>query len=371
MRKYLVLVVLTIFSSIFTFAQAKIYAPSNLQTTIPTEKQQIILNALDTLLIDISKDSLRTEELNSYDSGLTRSILYSLKDFADKNINPRLINLYPVAGSRYFISLAYINGDSLKAVFNLTGSIDNNKVRFSIPLKYLTRNWKTVQTGLITYHYDDTINLERAREFDFANAKISGKLGVKPESFDFYLCSNYQEILTLLGYTFDSQSAGKTTNGYFTENNIIFSIMHNENFAHDIFHYYAEKIRTNKRNSAAEEGIAYSWGNAYYTDELGEMITQKQLVILLKQYLQQNPNADLLELFTKNPKIFDLLGSIRSLLSSLVCDEVERKEGIAGIKKMINCGKGDDNYFRAVNEMIGINPANFNNRVMELIMQYP
>lgn len=176
--------------------------------------------------------------------------------------------------------------------------------------------------------------------------------------------------MRLVGYEYDSESAGIINESYGVEGNIIFSVMHNEDFSHDTFHYYASKIRTGARNSAAEEGIAYSWGNAYYADEHGEMITQKQVVKLLKTYLQSHPQTSLFELFSKNPPVFNLQVKVRSVISSLICDEVERRKGIAGIKALINCGRGDDNYFTIVNEAVGINTTNFDTGVMDLLTKY-
>ena len=287
---------------------------------------------------------------------------------------PKLINLYALDSNRYFISVGFVNntstGISLRAVVNFVAAADSGKITFSVPAYYLTRNWRIIKVGNITYHYPDFINLQRAKAFDKNNSKIAGKLGLQPDKFDFYLCDNYQEVLRLLGFTYDSESVGIVNSGYGGGDGIIFSVMHNEDFSHDIFHNYASKVRSNVRNGAAEEGIAYSWGNAYYVDEHGEMITQKQLVPLLKVYLNQHPGTSLLELFNKNPKIFSLPAKVRSLIASLVSDEVERQKGIAGIKALINCGKGDESYFTVINQLIGINTLNFEVRVKKLVDDY-
>ena len=56
-------------------------------------------------------------------------------------------------------------------------------------------------------------------------------------------------------------------------------------FSHDIFHYYSGKVNKNEnRNWITEEGIAYSWGNAYYTNSNGEMIEQQILIDELKKF---------------------------------------------------------------------------------------
>ncbi|MEP6613760.1 MAG: hypothetical protein ABJA76_17785 [Mucilaginibacter sp.] len=288
----------------------------------------------------------------------------------DSLYSPQLINLHAIGAGKYFVSVAYIGNNTLKAIVNFEATIRADAVLFSIPLFYLTRNWKTKKLGHIIYHYADNINLERASIFNKKSTRIAEKLGLPPENFDFYLVDNYFDILKLLGYAYDSEAAGHENDGVGPTGGYIFSIMHNEDFSHDVFHFYAEKVRTRSRNGAAEEGIAYSWGNAYYTDEHGEMMSQGQLVKLLKQYLQQNSGGDLLGLFYKNPPVLPFKTKVRSLLASLISDEVERRKGIAGIKTLIDCGGGDDNYFMAVNKLIGINAANFDVEVKRLLENY-
>jgi len=100
------------------------------------------------------------------------------------------------------------------------------------------------------------------------------------------------------------------------------------------------------------------------------MITQKQLVVKFKAYLTQHPQISLLELFSKGPMIFGDETKVRSLISSLVCDEVERRAGIQGIKELIDCGHGDNNYFRVVEKLTGINVSNFDTRIKELFQKY-
>lgn len=103
------------------------------------------------------------------------------------------------------------------------------------------------------------------------------------------------------------------------------------------------------------------------------MISQRELVPDLRKYLAQHPDSSLLTLFSKNVRGFSPLAreaSIRSTIASLLSDEVEKRRGIAGVKQLINCGAGDDNYFIRLNELIQVNRANFNESVWALIKAY-
>ncbi len=358
------------------YAQTLVVKSKLFKSDVSLNVQSKLLQALDTLMYKIDKDR-SLSEIDSNGASLTNSIFGTIKGIGfygipkdDSLYFPQLINLHAIADNQYSISIAYIGNNTLKAIIDFEAQINHDHITFSIPLFYLTEKWKIQKVGDITYHYSDNINLARAKKFNLNNTLIAEKLGLRPDKFEFYLVDNYQEILKLLGYSYDSETAGHETDGFGISNGYIFSIMHNEDFSHDTFHYYAEKVRTHPRNSAAEEGIAYSWGNAYYTDRNGEMINQRQLVKLLKIYLQQYPNTSLFELFNKNPLIFPAKTKVRSFIASIISDEVEQRKGIMGIKALIDCGRGDDNYFKVVNELIGINPTNFDVELNKLLNKY-
>lgn len=344
----------------------------NFHADVSEAVKQEVINALDSLIYKIGTGKLKIDDVEQNKGELTVSVLKDLQaDINDSTSQKQLINMYPVVAGQYFISIAVITSNNsvpvLKKIINLIGNNKNGKMIFTLPLNYLTRLWKTRTVGNIIYHYPDAINIDRAKKFDRKNTLISTKLGLQPEGMNFYLCDSYQDILHLLGLGYDAELNGRVKDGYGVDGNCIFSVMHNEDFSHDSFHYYATKVRKFPRNSAAEEGIAYSWGNAYYTDEKGEMILQKDLVIQLRYFLQQHPQASLYDMFSKNPVVFNSMAKVRSVISGIICDEVERQKGVSGIIALINCGKGDDNYLATVNSLININKVNFDAAVKALL----
>ena len=160
------------------------------------------------------------------------------------------------------------------------------------------------------------------------------------------MVDNHQEYLNLIGINYQVHTNGKYRTGNGVSFNTIFSIMNNEDFSHDIFYYYSGKINEREnRNWITEEGVAYLWGNAYYTDKNGEMIEMNQMVSTLKNHLKENPNTSLFSFFEDNPKIFKPLASeisVRSVLSAIIANKVEDKKGIEGIMELINAGGGEE-----------------------------
>lgn len=365
--------------------QSVISKPNFLNIDADSITKENLLKSIENLFVSIDNGKLDSTLINHENRKLTNSILISLKgnednekDSIKKFYKRQLINLYPISSTEYFISIAYIGSKYteqpiVKTIFNLIAKNENGNIVFSLPTKYLTKNWKTKKVGNTTYFFPDKINIANAKLFDKKNIIIATKFGLTPEKFEFYLCNNYQEIILLLGYEYDVESNGETRNGYGVTANTIFSVMHNEDFSHDLFHYYSEKIRTNKRNWYAEEGFAYCWGNAYWNKPNGEIITQSELVAELQHYLKSHPTTSLLELFDKRPNVFIYLSaeiSLKKILSGLICNEVEIKTGITGVKELLNCGRGMDNFFKVTDKLIQINRTNFDIEVMKLIKSY-
>ena len=367
------------------YGQNVFQVPKYLTFDTDLKTKENLLNSINNLFESIDNNTLDTTLINNDGYTLTTAILNSLKGNEDnikdsiKNFYKRqLINLYPISTNEYFISIAYIGCKNnelpiLKTILNLIAKYNDGNFVFSIPINYLTKTWNTKKIGHTTYYFVDNLNFKNAKVFNQKNISIATKFGLKPENFNFYLCDNYQEILHLLGYEYDLESNGKIRDGYGVVANTIFSVMHNEDFSHDLFHYYSAKIRTNKRNWYAEEGYAYYWGNAYYTKPNGETITLKELVVELQNYLKSSPTISLLELFDKQSNIFTYLSdeiSLKKILSSLICKEVERQHGIIGVRELLNSGSGADNFFKSTDKLININRINFDIEVLKLVESF-
>ncbi|AZJ35222.1 hypothetical protein [Tenacibaculum singaporense] len=382
------LTIILFFALTTLFAQEAVIIPRFLYNPMDSISKQNFNQSLESFFSEITKGKINKSLLTPKRAELTQSQLQELISYETKKDSTtsklqdkRLINLYPISNNDYFISISYTHqkpksNPTLLYIFNLIATKEGNKFTFSVPIDYLTRYWKTQVIGNITYHFRDNLNIERAKLFNKKNSEIAMKLGLKPEKLDFYMTDNFQEISKLLSFGYSLFSNGKYRDGYGVDCKTIFAVMNNEDFSHDIFHYYSGKInKRENRNWITEEGIAYAWGNAYYTDKKGEMITNKRLITKLKDYLIKNPNANLFEIFSKNKKIFNDIApeiSVRSTMSGIIALEIEAKKGKEGITKLINAGRKNrlESYLKTTDELIGINNKNFNVKMKELINKY-
>jgi hypothetical protein len=386
MRKKSMLIVLTLLILLVQNSQEQILKPAFLKFEIDSTIRDRILTATDSLFSGILEDKIDSSVLDKENQALTIDFLESLpglennrKDSIKGFYKKQLINLYKVAPDTYILTLAYLGSKIneqpvLRAIINLLVIKQGEKILFSTPIKYLTQNYKRKLVGNTSFIFIDSINLTRAEIFDRKNTLIAQKLGLKVEKITIYMCNNYQDVLYLLGYEYLQNANGTINNGYGPTDNTVLTVMHNEDFSHDLFHSYTGKLRGSiKFNPIVEEGIAYSWANAFYAKANGDMIYQEELVQDLKKYLKENPQTSLLEMFNKNPAIFTDLPvkvKVRSVIASLLCDEVEKQKGNEGIRTLIKCGPGEDDFFNSLNQLIGINKVNFDMETGKLLANY-
>ena len=360
---------------ILTFTISKGYTQTNIsiieKLNFDNSNKPLILERLDALFNQIKSEKINDDLIFS-NNDITKDELGALKGY--DQYEKKLINIYPLTENKFSVSLSFFDPskNAIICIYNLTAVVEKGIVKFENAVYENTKRWKKETVGNITYHYKDKFNKTVAQQFNLKNDEIAKKFKLPPEKFDFYLTDNYQEILNLIGYNYDLGENGKSRDGYGVVHNTIFAIQGNEDFSHDVFHYYSQKI--NKvRNWITEEGVAYLWGNAYYTNDKKEMVDHKTLVGELKKYLAANPQQSVFELFEKDTKIFNSIAkeiSVRSVISGVLMKEVEQKNGVDGIIKMITCGEKMDPYLAAIENQLGITKTNFNEELKKRIALY-
>ena len=353
-----------------------------------------LISALDFLVNSICQNRWSEDMLFKEESQFTKVVFEEVSNyvesFSDSNtvVNYSLLNSYPIGEDKYFNQIAFykqnIDDDkTLQLMLSVIAYKSNANYYFATPLKYYTQTWKEKEVGAVTYHYRDSLRLDRAEKFSQKNLDFALKFNSNVQFFDFYMVLNYQEIMRLFGFDYNRTTVGKLRDGCgIVGEDVIFSVMNNEDFSHDLFHYYSESIYDwSVRNWVVEEGLAYSWGNAYYTRQDGEMAEQKELVQILSKYVKKKTDLDLLSFFENNfwsdtSGIYQHLApdyEVGRVISSVLCDEVYAKHGIKGIHKLLNIGHDPNHFqpfFEAMENLIGITKSNFNEKVKGLIERY-
>ena len=347
-------------------------------SALPDSLTNQIVNSLDRLLLSIDNSQLDTTLVDTKDLELNRNFFFYLKGVDGKDTIPRyfqaqLINLYPVEDNQYLLTISYQKEEEIGRIFTFLANNREGNITFANPLKYNTKFWKTTTIGTITYYYPDTIDTKRAELFNQKNIQMAHKLNLPVRNWDLYMCRNYQEAIQIQGCSYEFTRNGAVNHGDIIDPKTLFSCMNDEDFSHDVLHIYASQIRgKSQRNANGECGLAYYWGNAYHLGSTDKSPALDELVPALQDYLISHKDVSLLELLEESPNILAEYGypwpvHVNRIISGVICREIERQKGTAGIIELLRCGRGNDNLFRITEKLIGINRENFDTEVRKLI----
>lgn len=345
------------------------------QVTSRSEKNSAPNQIIKRSILDVlsQKDFVDVFSKQTAKPELTKEVLRRVESLESRakagHVTRSVDNIYPLSDDLYHLELVYrdrVTG-TLELIMEMVATDTNGDVRFELPLAWHTRDWNQKKVGLTTYHYLGAFDEKRAALFDSKSQNLAQYFGVQAGEFQFYLANNYQEILKLLGVAYDKQSNGQSRDGFGVVSSVIFSVMGDADFSHDVLHHYASQVNDN-RNFNAEEALAYLWGNGYYVLNGGVSAEFPQLHQVIKAAYHADPEADLYRWWMDKPQVLnpDIVPpeiSVRTILSALICQEVYKQKGKAGLDKLLTTGKSRDDMLKVADELIGLNKQNFNQRL--------
>jgi hypothetical protein len=322
------------------------------------------------------KDKVQTLDLIDELRSIQQSQKYKNRHF----YKPQLINAVQLNDTAYFIQLSFIGiSDStamLRGCFDLIGyTSKTTDFTFSSPISWNTRYWKVKKLGDINFHYKDKLNTSKATEFSTYVAAYDSKLGNnKNNLIEYYCCNDATEALRMLGVLYKSDYTGRKNIGLSTSGDmgaVIVSSNGGEHFdefdPHDLWHDRRNRIiPANLINRPVDEGCAYLYGGSWG-------LTWKEIYRDFQKKLAVNRQTDWLDLYEKEYNFADstqqelLAGYV---INALLVRKLEKDKGFSSVAEFLKCGpleKGNENYFAALNKLLGINKQNFNTEVWKLI----
>jgi hypothetical protein len=318
----------------------------------------------------LKEDLLETSDLLDEMKGIERNS--KANDF----FKPYLGNVLQLDANNFIIQFSYMgvadNMPVLRASFKLITKKAGLQFYFSSPLKQNTISWKTKKYNGLTCYYKDTLKAADAKAYQKQVEFYDAKLKAPNMPIEFYYCDNLTEALQLLGVEYKLDYNGSKNNSLSEhENNTILTMnagySERSRFdAHDLWH---ERLRIVMKsdiiNRPVDEGCAYLYGGSWG-------FTWQEIIAKFKIFVNDNPNADWMTLYTEN-KIFD--GKEKSMyvpyfLNALIVQKIEKEKGFPAVMELLGCGKrekGDENYFKTLEKITGISKVNFNTEMWGLI----
>lgn len=291
---------------------------------------------------------------------------------------PYLTTIVPIEKDKYLVKISYI-GVNEKAPI-LCGSFEfiahktTNSFLFSSPLKRNTKNWKALKAGNNIFHYENSINNSKVKEFEKLANTFDKKLKVANKQCDIFLTTDFVALQKLIGidYKLEYNSYSENTFSSSIGDKKLIVLGNNsatfDNFdPHDLWHDRLSLIISRRKvNKPIDEGCAYLYGGSWG-------ISWREILNKFKTKVCSNEKIDWLSNYGK----FDNFGESSEthlmaeyVLNALFVQKIEKEKGFESVWEFLNCGtyeKTNENYFKSLEKLTSISKTNFNDKIWELI----
>ena len=287
---------------------------------------------------------------------------------------PYLTNVIAQSNGDVLIQLSYINVTNPvpHASYRILARKRGDQFYFFSPLRQQTLGWKSKTLGNITCYYQDTLNLNELKSYQKTLTYYNTKLHALSQPAWVYYCNDLPQALQLLGVDYKADYNGMRSGNLSShENGIDFYLNGSKESVpridpHDLFHERLRAVMSpDVINRPVDEGCAYLYGGSWG-------YSWPEIKVRFKKWLDANPNPDWLNYYTTvaNFEAGQKPLKVNYVLNALIAEKLEKEKVFPAVMELLGCGKreqGDANYFRTLEKLTGINKANFNVRMGELV----
>jgi hypothetical protein len=286
-----------------------------------------------------------------------------------------LTNVNQLDSTDYLVQFAYLSLQDttplLRASFKLVAHQAGDRYAFSSPLRRNTTGWKVRKVGDFTFYYTDypfnesllSAYVRKAQEFD-------RKLHAPSYQTVFYCCRSFEEALEALGcdYKLDYNGVSSENLSAF-ERQTSLHVLGGSGPAqfdhHDLWHDRLHAVvPVSTINRPIDEACAYLYGGSWG-------LSWEEVFRQFKTYM--GDNRDWLTAFTENRNFAQPNQNhlyVSYVITALLVKKIEREKGFHAVLQFLTCGKyqrDNENYFQALNTIVGIDRSNFNSIIQELV----
>jgi len=385
MKLKVILLLIVILPYINISAQTEINVPKFIQLPKDSIQSGELISTLNKFLISTQETNNDNIYIYPNDKVETYILVDEFKNieksrgFKNEHFyKPYLTNVIKLDSNKYLLQISHIGvSDSipyLRSEFKLIAHKTGKTFLFSSPLKENTKNWKTKTIDNCTFYFKDTLNIDNANSYVKLSNVFDEKLNSKNNKTKLYCAKNRTELLKLIGVDYKLDYNGRTS-GVFSALNgkeqLIVLGNNNETFdnfdPHDLWHDRLSLVISRRKvNKPVDEGCSYlyggSWGMSWST--------------IFKRFMEKVANNKDIDwtYYKENKTNFGKSQAehlmVDYVVNALIIRKIEKEKGFSGVWELLNCGKfekGNENYYNALNQIIGISKNNYNKEVWKLI----
>lgn len=290
-------------------------------------------------------------------------------DFLESEFQPSLYMGYPVQ----VLSISFSNDIAkIKAQFsgcNADGSLnvlaivnyvalkEKGRYKLSNWLTFKKEEWNCTTVGVVDFYYPSyhKFDYDKAYKLNDFIQEICQNFDVPSKPFEYYLANEYDEIQELKGFDYYLGMGGYSMPSGKSTSDKVYCAGLGEYYPHEVFHLLVNETYS-QQHFWASEGIATLLGGS----------RGKSLKWHLKRtnvYLQKHPEIDLsnmLELINLDNKT-----AFHYVLGGLIAKKVQDKGGWDLLKLLLNSGSKDEDYYRTIQELLGVDRKALNAYIRE------
>ena len=295
---------------------------------------------------------------------------YEHFDFLESEFKPSLYMGFPVHvlsikndGEEYEIKAQFTFCQEnqvpyVLATANYVAKLENGEYKLFNILPKNRKRWQFQKIGLISYYYPDyhEFQIEKAKNANEFINKITDIFDVDPIPFEYYMADDYDEILEIQGYDYKIGMGGRTKPSGKAAYDKIYCAGLGEDYLHEIFHVQIDQHYPDKYYWVTE-GVATFVSGASRGKSLEWHFDR------FDKYLQGHPEIDLDNLL--DFVNLDEYTDYHYGLGSLIVKKIYEKGGWDLVKEFMTSGDSKENYYSAVEKLLGVPQQNLNEYLRE------
>jgi hypothetical protein len=263
-----------------------------------------------------------------------------------------------------FASQAHSGFSHPFCIIRVVATKEDGAYRLCNVLPFNTRSWPTETIGSITYRFPPSHRFDRklAERMNAFVDTLAATWKLKPFPTEFYLADDLSQIMKLLGFDFYvGEGENRGTGGLADiRNRIVYGAGQNEWYPHEFVHLYINPLFP-KAHYYFLEGYAALLGGSR-GHELSWHMKRMQ------NYLDLHPDLGLDSLLTFSH--FDSSTDPKYVFGGLLCRLALEKGGLPALKRLFSFGTEDDDFYNAVQTVLGIKQQDLNGFIRKELAKY-
>lgn len=285
-------------------------------------------------------------------------------DFLENEFEPSLYMGYPIhilsikkKENHYTIKVqfSYCNPDNspnILAIVNYVVIEQNGTFKLYNALTINRKKWDCTTVGFVDFYYPKShkFNHEKALKLNDFIISTCKNFNVNPNTIEYYLDEDFDNIQQLKGIDYYLGMNGDNTPKGKASGNKVYCGGLGEYYTHEVFHALIDHNYTNSHFWASEGIATFLCGSR--GQSLSWHITQANT------YFKLHKDIDLNEILTL--KNIDNITSYHYVIGGLIAKKIFEKGGWKLLIQLLNSGKTNTDYYKAINTYLGIKKENLN-----------